>query len=60
MTDLFKAILIGTALTAAIIALPVVIAVVVPVAIFSACVGLIWFLLQVIRHDDDETPEKPP
>lgn len=56
--DWIKALFIGVALVAGILAIPIVLAMVLPVLAFAALVGVIWFLLQVINHESDD--EKPP
>jgi len=56
--DWIKALFIGVALVAGILAIPIVLAMVLPVLAFAALVGVIWFLLQVINHESGD--EKPP
>lgn len=56
--DWIKALFIGVALIAGTLAVSVVVALLLPILSFIAIVVLIWFLLQMINHDDD--PKKPP
>lgn len=64
MKDLAKALFIGIALTAGFFIVPLVIAVLFPVVIFSLIVLVAWFLLKVIqandRKEDDGETKKPP
>ena len=60
MTDLIKALLIGAALVTAVILIPVVIAVLVPILTFAAIVLAIWFLLRVVRDEGGQDPPDRP
>lgn len=50
MKDLIKAILIGGALVVGMLAIPIILAVLVPVAIFVVIVGTIWFILKLCQE----------
>ena len=54
--DLFKAVLYGAVLIAGIFVVPMIIAALWVILIFAAVVGIIWFILQIIK----EEPKKPP
>lgn len=56
--DWLKALLMGVALVIGILVIPILMAILFPLAAFIFIVGAIWFLLQVIK--DDEDPKKPP
>lgn len=60
MTDLIKALLIGVALVAGILAIPVVIAIAAPMLAFAALIFLIWFALKVITGEDPSDRTDPP
>lgn len=53
MIGLVKAILIGIVLTAGFLLIPVFMAILIPLASFAAVVLGVWFLLQILREDDD-------
>lgn len=57
--DLLKALLIGIALTAGFIAIPVVIAVLLPVLVFVTVVGTAYLLLKLLQFEDTDD-DKPP
>lgn len=50
MKDLIKAILFAGALVIGMLAIPIILAVLVPVTIFAVIVGTIWFILQISRE----------
>jgi len=54
--DLVKAVLIGAALIAGILVIPMIIAALWAILIFAGVVGVIWFILQIVK----EEPRKPP
>lgn len=54
--DLAKAVLIGAALIAGFLAIPVIIAVLSVIFGFAAVVGIIWFIIKVVK----EEPKPPP
>lgn len=56
--DWIKALLIGVVLACGILAIPLILAVLLPILAFVAIIVVIWFLLQVIKHDGDD--KKPP
>lgn len=56
MKDLIKAVLIGAALIAGFLLIPVILAVLLPIAVFAAVVGIIWILIKVISGDSDDKP----
>lgn len=53
MSDLIKALLIGTALVIGFITIPIIIAVLIPVLLFVLVVVVIWFLLRIAKQEDD-------
>lgn len=53
--DLIKAILIGCVLIAALLVIPLIL----PFIFFAVIVGIIWFVLKMIAHVDEEE-DKPP
>ena len=54
--DLIKAVLIGAALIAGFLAIPVIIAAFTMILGFAAVVGIIWFIIKVVK----EEPKAPP
>jgi hypothetical protein len=55
--DWIKALLIGVALLIGLLAIPILLAIVIPLGAFVIVIGVIWFLLQILKDDD---PKKPP
>lgn len=55
--DLVKACLIGAALTAAILAIPVILAFMIPIAIFLIISLATWFFIRICRDEDPPDPD---
>lgn len=50
--DWFKAFLIGIVLVVGLLAIPIILTVLIPVLAFIVVIGVIYFLLKVIKYDD--------
>ena len=56
MKDLIKAVLIGAALIAGFLLIPVILAVLIPLGVFAIVVGIIWLVLKMISDDSEDKP----
>lgn len=60
MIDLILAITIGIAITVASILVPLMVALLLPVATFVTVVAVVWFFIRLYREDDDERGDPEP
>lgn len=56
--DWLKALLIGIVLAIGLLAIPILLAILIPIGAFVFIVLSVWFLLQILK--DDEDTKKPP